>query len=85
MSMKRCCSFKQNWLQVFKEKEEVERGLDLLLYAYRDIVAYKAGLQFGASISGSERVFRRTCNEDDVQSSVCDNGDGATSEKATAQ
>lgn len=32
------------WLQIFKEKEEVDRGLDLLLYAYRDIVAIKAGL-----------------------------------------
>ncbi|MHA6260499.1 DNA polymerase III subunit delta' [Sporosarcina sp. CAU 1771] len=33
-----------DWLHVFKEKEEVDRGLDLLLYAYRDIVAIKAGL-----------------------------------------
>lgn len=32
------------WLQVFKEKEEVDCGLDLLLYAFRDIVAIKAGL-----------------------------------------
>ena len=55
-----------NWLQVFKEKEEVDRGLDLLLYAYRDIVAYKAGLGRSASISRSKRVVRRTCKEDDV-------------------
>ena len=34
-----------DWTVLFKEKEETERGLDLLLYAYRDIVAYKAGLQ----------------------------------------
>jgi DNA polymerase III subunit delta' len=33
------------WSTLFKEKEEAERGLDLLLYAYRDIVAFKAGLQ----------------------------------------
>ena len=33
------------WSQTFKEKEETERGLDLLLYAYRDIAASKAGLQ----------------------------------------
>lgn len=32
------------WSQVFKEREEVDRGLDLLLYAYRDIVAFKSEL-----------------------------------------
>lgn len=32
------------WLQVFKEKDDVDQGLDLLLYAYRDIVALKADL-----------------------------------------
>ncbi len=32
------------WLQVFKEREDTDRGLDLLLYAYRDIVAYKSEL-----------------------------------------
>lgn len=30
------------WLPSFKEKEEMELALDLLLYAYRDIVAIKA-------------------------------------------
>lgn len=34
-----------DWSPLFKEKEETERGLDLLLYAYRDIVAFKAGLE----------------------------------------
>lgn len=34
-----------NWSQVFKEREEVNQGLDLLLYAYRDIVAFKSELK----------------------------------------
>lgn len=34
-----------DWLPVMKEKEDMELGLDLLLYAYRDIVSLKAGLQ----------------------------------------
>ena len=33
-----------DWGPVFKEKEEAELGLDLLLFAYRDIAAVKAGL-----------------------------------------
>jgi len=33
------------WTQSFKEREDTDRGLDLLLYAYRDIAASKAGLQ----------------------------------------
>lgn len=33
------------WSRQIKEKDETDRGLDLLLYAYRDIVALKAGLQ----------------------------------------
>lgn len=32
----------EEWLPSFKEKIEVERALDLLLFAYRDIVAIKA-------------------------------------------
>lgn len=32
------------WSQVFKEKDETDLGLDLFLFAYRDIVALKAGL-----------------------------------------
>lgn len=33
------------WLPLFKEKEEMELALDLLLFAYRDIVAIKADQQ----------------------------------------
>lgn len=33
-----------DWLPLFKEKVETERGLDLLLFALQDIVAYKARL-----------------------------------------
>lgn len=33
------------WPKVFKEKDTVEQGLDLLLYVYRDIVALKVGQQ----------------------------------------
>ncbi len=32
----------EDWLPTFKEKEETELGLDLLLFAYRDLVAVKA-------------------------------------------
>ena len=46
-----------NWLQVFKEKEEVGRGLDLLLYAYRDIVAYKAGLGTASAFPDQKDLF----------------------------
>ncbi len=33
------------WSRIFKEREETDRGLDLLLYAYRDIAASKAELE----------------------------------------
>jgi len=33
-----------DWSPLFKEKDETELGLDLLLFAYRDISAVKAGL-----------------------------------------
>ena len=33
------------WSRHIKEKDETDRGLDLLLYAYRDVVASKAGLK----------------------------------------
>ncbi|TSI05444.1 DNA polymerase III subunit delta' [Lysinibacillus sp. BW-2-10] len=32
----------EDWLTSFKEKNEIEQALDLLLFAYRDIVAIKA-------------------------------------------
>lgn len=34
-----------DWIRLFKDREETDRGLDLLLYACRDIAASKAGLQ----------------------------------------
>ncbi|AQQ51701.1 DNA polymerase III subunit delta' [Planococcus lenghuensis] len=34
-----------DWIPLFKEKEEAERGLDMLLFAYRDIASVKAGLE----------------------------------------
>ncbi|WP_088008398.1 DNA polymerase III subunit delta' [Indiicoccus explosivorum] len=34
-----------DWFPLFKEKEDAERGLDLLLFAYRDIASVKAGLE----------------------------------------
>lgn len=33
------------WSRHIKDKDETDRGLDLLLYAYRDVVASKAGLK----------------------------------------
>ena len=35
----------EDWLPSFKEKSEIEQALDLLLFAYRDIVAVKANSQ----------------------------------------
>lgn len=35
----------EEWLPLFKEKEDMEQALDLLLFAYRDMVAIKAGQQ----------------------------------------
>ncbi|MEE1132847.1 MAG: DNA polymerase III subunit delta' [Caryophanon sp.] len=32
----------EDWLPSFKEKSDMEQALDLLLFAYRDVVAYKA-------------------------------------------
>ncbi|WP_040760043.1 DNA polymerase III subunit delta' [Sporosarcina newyorkensis] len=34
-----------DWMPLMKEKSDCEQGIDLLLFAYRDIVAVKAGLQ----------------------------------------
>lgn len=34
-----------DWMPSMKEKKDCEQGLDLLLFAYRDIVAVKAGLE----------------------------------------
>lgn len=47
-----------DWSPVMKEKEDLERGLDLLLYAYRDIVAMKAGLQAELTFPDQQQNFR---------------------------
>ena len=58
MFMKHCCSSNRIGLLLFKEKEETERGLDLLLYAYRDIVAFKAGLQSVPAFPDQQEFFK---------------------------
>src|SRR5690606_22747358 len=35
----------EDWIPSLKEKSEIEQALDLLLFAYRDIVAVKADLK----------------------------------------
>lgn len=47
-----------DWSPALKEKEDMERGLDLLLYAYRDIVAMKAGLQAELAFPDQQQNFR---------------------------
>lgn len=47
-----------DWSPVMKEKEDLECGLDLLLYAYRDIVAMKAGLQAELTFPDQQQNFR---------------------------
>ncbi|MBE1556202.1 DNA polymerase III subunit delta' [Sporosarcina limicola] len=46
------------WSPLFKEKEEAERGLDLLLYAFRDIVSSKAGLQSTLAFPDQQEFFK---------------------------
>lgn len=45
------------WLQVFKEREDVDQGLELLLFAYRDIVALKAELNSTLAYPDQVNVF----------------------------
>lgn len=47
-----------DWLPVMKEKEDMELGLDLLLYAYRDIVSLKAGLQAELTFPDHQQQLR---------------------------
>ena len=47
-----------DWSPALKEKEDMERALDLLLYAYRDIVAMKAGLQAELAFPDQQQNFR---------------------------
>ncbi len=46
------------WAPLFKEKEDAESGLDLLLYAYRDVVAFKAGLQSTSTFPDQQALFK---------------------------
>jgi DNA polymerase-3 subunit delta' len=46
------------WAPLFKEKEDAESGLDLLLYAYRDVVAFKAGLQSTSTFPDQQELFK---------------------------
>ncbi len=47
-----------DWAPLFKEKEETAMGLDLLLYAYRDVVAIKAGLQSTPTFPDQQELIR---------------------------
>ena len=47
-----------NWSQVFKERDETDRGLDLLLYAYRDVAASKAELQSIPAYPDQQEFFK---------------------------
>ena len=46
------------WVPLIKEKEDTESGLDLLLYAYRDVVASKAGLQSTAAFPDQQELIK---------------------------
>lgn len=46
------------WLPNFKEKYEFEQALDLLLYAYRDIVAIKANLEADCTFPDMRQVWK---------------------------
>ena len=56
MFMKHYCSSNGMARQI-KEKDETDRGLDLLLFAYRDIVASKAGLQADMTYPDQKALF----------------------------
>ena len=46
------------WLSAFKEKAEMEQALDLLLFAYRDIVAIKANPDAACTYPDMLQVFK---------------------------
>ena len=46
-----------DWMPFVKEKSDCEQGLDLLLFAYRDIVAVKAGLESTISYPDQLETF----------------------------
>lgn len=47
------------WLPLFKEKEDAERGLDMLLFAYRDIASVKAGLDTARTYPDMEETWKQ--------------------------
>lgn len=48
-----------DWLPVFKEKEDTERGLDMLLFAYRDIASVKAGLETARTYPDMDELWKQ--------------------------
>lgn len=46
-----------DWMPIMKEKDSFEQGIDLLLYAYRDIVAMKVGIQSTAAFPDQHQLF----------------------------
>lgn len=48
-----------DWMPVMKEKGDFEQGIDLLLLAYRDIVALKAGLQSTVAYPDQVETFMK--------------------------
>ncbi|RNF38316.1 DNA polymerase III subunit delta' [Planococcus salinus] len=48
-----------DWLPLFKEKEDAERGLDMLLFAYRDIASAKAGLETARTYPDMEETWKQ--------------------------
>lgn len=48
-----------DWLPLFKEKEDTERGLDMLLFAYRDIASVKAGLETARTYPDMEETWKQ--------------------------
>lgn len=48
----------EDWLPSFKEKSEMEQALDLLLFAYRDIVAIKANPEAACTYPDMLQLFK---------------------------
>ncbi|MEO4055575.1 DNA polymerase III subunit delta' [Solibacillus sp. CAU 1738] len=48
----------EDWLSTFKEKSDMEQALDLLLFAYRDIVAIKANQEAACAYPDMLQTFK---------------------------
>lgn len=48
----------EEWLPSFKERNEMEQALDLLLFAYRDIVALKANMESACTYPDMLQAFK---------------------------